>query len=59
MRWPAQQVEFNLPQAGGHVGSGGRVEWPSLIVAENGGREGCETHARVHTRSQSGPGTVT
>lgn len=59
MRWPAEQVAVNEPQAGGRSGRGRRAEGPSLMVAEGGGRKRCEKYTRGHTQSPSGPGTVT
>lgn len=59
MRWPAEQVAVNEPQAGGRSGRGRRAEGPSLMVAEGGGGKRCEKYTRGHTQSPSGPGTVT
>lgn len=59
MRWPAEQVAVNEPQAGGRSGRGRRAEGPSLMVAEGGDGKRCEKYTRGHTQSPSGPGTVT
>lgn len=52
MRWPAEQVAVNEPQAGGRSGRGRRAEGPSVMVAEGGGREEVrEIHTRTHSVS--------